>query len=540
MISDLTRHQIYIQRFGNGIYKEVSPLLAAIRDKLTGRILNATPAQLRKLDILLAEIEQGLVPVSEKLFAGLYAFAQYENTWTLKLLDSATKPAVTIGAAFEIERIKALVDNSKIQFADSADGMTVAELFTTFSDRFTKDVKQEIEIGLASGETSDQIARRIKALTDNRTAEQAKAVVITAANHAGSVTRAETFAEYGKLFKGEEYHAVLDSRTTIICASNDGKLFPMGQGPKPPLHYRCRSVRVPILKDQYALGGDTTRSSSGGPVSSKLTYSDWLKGQSAQVQAEVLGKERAKLFREGKITLDRFIDNTGAVYTLNELKIVDSGTPRINYSNISTVPAFNEHFKEVSNAQAARIIEKMPKLGDGKYKIITGAQSSFYDGWNREMHIATGQAESAQTAVHEWAHFLDYSISVEGSDNKLFPSGAIYSAIQADKTALGLSTRTNAGRNQIIDILKDLKENVSEEASDILDAFTDGYIFDKRLGYGHGSKYYKGLVQVPSEVFANIFQINAMGGNMDGLAKHFPETVAKFYEMLDTIEEALK
>lgn len=325
MISDLTRHQIYIQRFGNGIYKGVAPLLAAIRDKLTGRIMNATPAQLRKIEILLSDIEAGLVPVSEKLFSGLYDFAKYENTWALKLLDSATLPSVTIGAAFELERIKALVDNSKIQFADSADGMTVSELFTTFSDRFKKDVKQEIELGIASGETSDQIARRIKSLTDNRTAEQAKAVVITAANHAGSVTRAETFGEYGHLFKGEEYVAVLDSRTTIICASNDGKLFPMGKGPKPPLHYRCRSVRVPVLKDQYALGGDTTRSSASGQVSAKLTYSDWLKGQSAQVQNEVLGVERAKLFREGKITLDRFVDNTGKTYALEDLKTVDAG-----------------------------------------------------------------------------------------------------------------------------------------------------------------------------------------------------------------------
>lgn len=322
MISDLTKHQIYIQRRGNGIYRDIEPLLIAIRDKLLARVSTATPAQLSNIEILLADIEQGLIPVSEKLFAGLYDFAEYENTWTLKLIDSATLPAVTIGTAFEIERIKALIDESKIKFADK-ESFTVAELFTTFSDRFQLDVKSEIELGIAAGETTDVIAKRIKDLTHNRTAAQAKAVVLTAANHAGNVTRSETFAEYSDLFDGEEYVAVLDSRTTLVCSSLDSKIFPIGKGPQPPLHYRCRSVRVPKLKPQYALGGDTTRASKDGQVSSKLTYGEWLKGQSKAVQYEVLGKTRAEAFRAGTIQIDRFVDNTGHTYTLEELRKAD-------------------------------------------------------------------------------------------------------------------------------------------------------------------------------------------------------------------------
>ncbi|MCC6425634.1 MAG: hypothetical protein IT435_02315 [Phycisphaerales bacterium] len=40
------------------------------------------------------------------------------------------------------------------------------------------------------------------------------------------------------------YIAVLDSRTTVICRSNHGKVFPVGRGPYPPLHWFCRSIRV--------------------------------------------------------------------------------------------------------------------------------------------------------------------------------------------------------------------------------------------------------------------------------------------------------
>lgn len=334
MISDLTRHQLYIQRWGNGIYRDIEPLLIAIRDKLLARVSTATPAQLRNIEILLADIEQGLIPVSEKLFSGLYDFAEYENTWTLKLIDSATIPAVTIGTAFEIERIKALIDNSTIKFADK-ESFTVMELFATFSDRFQLDVKNEIELGLAAGETTDVIAKRIKDLTHNRTSAQAKAVVLTAANHAGNVTRSETFAEYGHLFEGEEYVAVLDSKTSPPCFVRDGGIWSVGEHKplneiarrntflRPPLHFRCRSLTTFKLKPQYALGGDTTRASKDGQVSAKLTYGEWLKGQSKAVQYEVLGKTRAEAFRAGTIQIDRFVDNSGHTYTLEELRKAD-------------------------------------------------------------------------------------------------------------------------------------------------------------------------------------------------------------------------
>lgn len=48
------------------------------------------------------------------------------------------------------------------------------------------------------------------------------------------------------LLPRELYVAVLDSRTTTICRSLNGKVYPVGTGPKPPLHFHCRSVRVPL------------------------------------------------------------------------------------------------------------------------------------------------------------------------------------------------------------------------------------------------------------------------------------------------------
>jgi hypothetical protein len=145
--------------------------------------------------------------------------------------------------------------------------------------------------------------------------------VRTAANLTGSVARNATYRANSDVLKGEEYSAVLDGRTTITCASLDGKIYPVGEGHIPPLHYNCRSVRVPVVSDEFAaLREGATRASMTGPVSSQTTYNSWLGRQSPEFQDEVLGPERARLFRSGGLSLDKFTDDAGKVYTLDELK----------------------------------------------------------------------------------------------------------------------------------------------------------------------------------------------------------------------------
>ena len=45
-----------------------------------------------------------------------------------------------------------------------------------------------------------------------------------------------------------QYSAILDDRTTEICAGLHGKIFSNGQEPIPPMHFNCRSLLVPITK----------------------------------------------------------------------------------------------------------------------------------------------------------------------------------------------------------------------------------------------------------------------------------------------------
>ena len=90
----------------------------------------------------------------------------------------------------------------------------------------------------------------------------------------------------------------------------------------PPLHWGCRSLRTPKVNPEYDLGSEITgeRASVNGPVSGSVTYGGWLNRQGADVQNEVLGVERAKLFRSGKLSISKFSDDSGKVYSLKRLE----------------------------------------------------------------------------------------------------------------------------------------------------------------------------------------------------------------------------
>jgi len=89
----------------------------------------------------------------------------------------------------------------------------------------------------------------------------------------------------------EVYVAILDGRTTQTCRDLHGRVFNNDEGPRPPVHWFCRSVRVPLVGD--------------GP-SRIPRYREWLNRLSAADQDEVLGPRQGRAFRAGKLDLQNF------------------------------------------------------------------------------------------------------------------------------------------------------------------------------------------------------------------------------------------
>lgn len=329
LFNALSRHQLLIQRLAAGQVKETLPILKRmqrdIRASLASR--NLTDFQAARLQTLQAEINaitrEAGVAISEKLIPNMQQFAIYEAQFTQKALQGAvTVQLAGVNAAALSSSVAtsgmALVSGKKIIKA------TIPQMLDTFAAGASREVMTAVQSGITMGQTTNEIVNQVMGLVSNRTKAQAEAVVRTAANQVGSMARAELYKANKDVLKGEEYSAVLDGRTTITCMGLDGHIYPVGEGPMPPMHYNCRSVRVPVVDDAFkALREGATRASMNGPVAATRTYNSWLKDQGKGFQDEVLGPERAKLFRSGALHLDKFTDDSGKVYSLNQLRALE-------------------------------------------------------------------------------------------------------------------------------------------------------------------------------------------------------------------------
>lgn len=185
-------------------------------------------------------------------------------------------------------------------------------------------VNGEIMQGLARGDGLTAITRQVRKGLNTST-RNAKAITKTAVTHVSTHARDETYRSNSDIIESIRYIATLDSRTTDICASLDGKEFRIGEGPRPPMHIGCRSTTSPKMKKASSLFPGLkdlpprTRASIDGPVTGRETYGTWLKRQEVAEQNRVLGVGRAKLFRDGRVPIERFVGSDYRPLTLEQV-----------------------------------------------------------------------------------------------------------------------------------------------------------------------------------------------------------------------------
>lgn len=168
-------------------------------------------------------------------------------------------------------------------------------------DRLTTAINGTKKLGYSDGiigppGTSAAVARR-----------NARAIARTAVQHVASAARMATWEANADVVSGYRFVATLDSRTSQVCRTLDGQFFELDAGPVPPVHIGCRSTTVAEVDPALDfLDEGATRSSENGYVPADQSYYDWLKEQPADFQDEAIGKTRAKLFRDGGLSVDEF------------------------------------------------------------------------------------------------------------------------------------------------------------------------------------------------------------------------------------------
>jgi len=237
-------------------------------------------------------------------------------------------------------------------------GQNVEKAFRGIAASSQEKLSLAIRSGVFSGETTQQIARRLVGklnFDQPGTVKQIAAaggevtklanyqlqtIIRTSINQVQNQASQAVYAANSKVAPKYEYVATLDSKTSPICQRLDGKKFEYNKGPTPPQHFNCRSTTVPVvdfngLQKKYprlekppktALD---TRPSATGRVPQNVSYGDWLLNQKKELQVKTLGSEqKVKFFKtlagkkgsSGQKALRQIIRTDGTEKTLQQLR----------------------------------------------------------------------------------------------------------------------------------------------------------------------------------------------------------------------------
>lgn len=355
----LTRHQIELLRFGKGFTKRIQNIL----NRAEPELMRALKARLDRI----AHLGWDPGPATTRRMQKTALLISKLNKPTFDEIDALVRKELVGLAVGEVSFVSGVLASSLpvfyepllpsgrdlrgIVFARPFENEILRQWLTTFRANDRRRMMDEIRQGLVFSETPTQIGRRIfgtRAMggTDGAreiTRRGAQTLAQTATSAVSNAARQEVYKKNRRVVPREQYIATLDSRTTPICQSLDGNIYPTGEGPIPPVHFNCRSIRVPLVNGRklgtrpaVAATEQQLRGLRGqarsraidrlvGRVPADVAYPEFLRRQTVAFQNEVLGPTRGRLFRSGEITIDRFVDNSGRQLTLRQLYDRDPG-----------------------------------------------------------------------------------------------------------------------------------------------------------------------------------------------------------------------
>ena len=319
----VTRHQVFIMRYSQGRERladdYVEKLIEAVTERLGADIATVSPA---KLDQIIADVADEIKSQSEEyeksVVDEMLEFIGYESEFNVNLLESAATAVAVTAPALAILQAAMLLRRMPLEPDRS---YTINEALQEYSGRKSRQIVPTIRDGVTLGQTSQEITSNINNLTKLQQ-RQAATLARTVTNYASVQAREVVMRENPDITNSYRWIATLDGRTSLICASRDQQIFKeSNESPKPPAHFNCRSTIAPILEEDSPDQFRAALGDSGAQQVSKSTrYETWLRRQSRAFQTEVLGVTRAKLFREGRISIGRFVDAQGATLTLDQLR----------------------------------------------------------------------------------------------------------------------------------------------------------------------------------------------------------------------------
>lgn len=330
----ILRGALLLQLLSAAKSREADAVLLKLANDLRMLLGSNTLSETGKAEInaLLKQADEAIKPAYEELATTVdtHELALVVADKTVAAIEDVLPVVVSTPTP---QRLASLTKDVLIDGAPSSAWWDKQAEDTSF--KFAAAVRQ----GVINGETNERIVQRIV----GKGAEpgimdiarrNARAVVHSSVMAAANDARLATFRKNSRYIAGIRWLSTLDSHTCVQCAALDGQAWDL-EGDKltgtkidftaPPAHWNCRCVLSPIPKGLSDLGlnepAEGTRASSQGPVPSTTTFADFLKRQSPEFVDKVLGKRRADLFLEGRLTLTDLVSGTGRELSLEELHV---------------------------------------------------------------------------------------------------------------------------------------------------------------------------------------------------------------------------
>lgn len=358
ILEDTERRTVYLGRLASGLlkakivptleeaYKAARLILLDAGDNISITNRNKVTAAIRRA---ITDIDnEGWVEVTKEL----ENIAIYDAGYYAGLVGSAVSIKLNTPADDKIvsyinKAIMSLTSGQKV------DAGTWAEFVKAGVNTHADLVDSIVKSGYSNGQTVQQMVKQLRDLTDGLIKNQAEALVRTGIQHYANNGREAMLIDND--VDEVVYVAVLDNRTTILCASRDGNRYGLTDPKRPalPAHWNCRSTYIPAIAMQdvdtrAAVGGQRGADAADefekrqdktdkkvryrGRKDSDIfkagqikytQYDEWLKRQPDWFIESALGKGRAEIFKQGKLSLAQFVDLAGRPLTLAELRALD-------------------------------------------------------------------------------------------------------------------------------------------------------------------------------------------------------------------------
>ncbi len=206
--------------------KIVKKMLADLQDQIEKKKI-VQNQNVDRIDSLSLKYKKELKQVLKTSFVQLFKDAQSQASQEL-LKSDYTKPLTN-------EEFLALIETEAYNFVGD------------YEYSILKKVRVELIAAIKDGKSLSAVQglldKDLQELSDVQIERFARTKHTEVMNNA----RVEFFDSTG-VVAAYQFSAVLDDRTSDICAGLHGKIFNAGDEPIPPMHFNCRSILVPITK----------------------------------------------------------------------------------------------------------------------------------------------------------------------------------------------------------------------------------------------------------------------------------------------------